>query len=207
MDIYTAMKETRAMRRLLPDPVPEHLLREVVEYAMHAGSGANAWNVRFIIVRHPETKARISALYRSTWQRFRSGSPMEPTPDTTADKLERTNRATDWQAEHLMDAPALIFPCLAGARPLLTDKLMGRSANAAVFLAVQNLLLACRAKGLGATLTTLHLASEGEIDRLLGLPEDAATFAMIPVGFPMGKFGPTRGVPVVHTLCWETWHD
>ncbi|MGK2965659.1 MAG: nitroreductase family protein, partial [Tepidiformaceae bacterium] len=76
--------------------------------------------------------------------------------------------------------------------------------NGQVWVAVENLMLACRAKGLGATITTLHLAFEDEIDAVLGLPDDAASFAMIPVGYPIGRFGPTRGVPVDTVLRWDS---
>ena len=62
--------------------------------------------------------------------------------------------------------------------------------GASVYPAVQNMLLAARGLGLGSTLTTRHLLFEKEVNEVLGLPENAETFAILPIGYPMGKFGP-----------------
>jgi nitroreductase len=194
----------RAMKRLKPDPVPKELLRKAVEYATHAPSGISAYNVRYIIVRDPAKKAAIGEVYRNTWQQY--SAQESPIPEgQTAEMVERANRAVTWQANHLHEAPAIIFVCMAGARAALAHPVFGRSVNGQVWVAVQNLLLACRGLGLGAAITTLHLARESRIDDLLGIPEDSASFAMIPVGYPMGTFGPTRGVPVDHVLRWDSW--
>jgi nitroreductase len=79
------------------------------------------------------------------------------------------------------------------------------SMGGSIFPAVQNLLLACRAKGLGATLTSLHLFFEDEVNALLQLPPGVRTFAMIPVGYPTGKFGPTKRLPVDDVIVWDRW--
>ncbi|HET7738975.1 MAG TPA: nitroreductase family protein [Tepidiformaceae bacterium] len=204
MDLFDAMTGMRAMRRLKSEPVPEEVLREVIRLATHAPSGVNAHSIRWVVVRDAAKKRRIADLYAQAWSEYQSTEPSVPSGQT-AEIVERTNRAMGWQVAHLHEAPLLIFACMAGARPFLRHRVMGRSVNGQVWVAVENLMLACRAHGLGATITTLHLAFEDEISALLGLPDDAASFAMIPVGYPLGRFGPTRGVPVDTVLRWDSW--
>ncbi|MDO8613369.1 MAG: nitroreductase family protein, partial [Dehalococcoidia bacterium] len=74
-----------------------------------------------------------------------------------------------------------------------------------VYPAVQNLMLAARALGLGATLTTLHRAHEDEVKQLLGIPDGVETMCLIPVGYPEGKFGPTTRIPAERVTFWEKW--
>jgi nitroreductase len=76
---------------------------------------------------------------------------------------------------------------------------------ASVYPGVQNLLLAARALGLGATLTTLHLALEDEFKRVLGIPRHVKTFAIVPVGWPIGRFGPVRRRDPAEVIHWERW--
>src|SRR3990170_3656462 len=71
--------------------------------------------------------------------------------------------------------------------------------------AVQNLMLAARALGLGTTLTTLHRAHEDEVKQLLGIPDGVETMCLIPVGYPRGKFGPTTRIPAEKVTFWEKW--
>jgi nitroreductase len=88
------------------------------------------------------------------------------------------------------------------------DRLRERHAAglyASIFPAVQNMLLACRAFGLGATLTTLHLLHEDEIKARLGVPAEVETVALLPIGYPEGKFGPTSRQPVQDVTYWDGW--
>ena len=77
----------------------------------------------------------------------------------------------------------------------------------ALFPAVQNVLLACRAVGLGASLTTVHRAFGREIDAWLGLPEKQPTCALIPIGWPRGKFGRPPRRPVDECLFFERYEE
>jgi nitroreductase len=72
---------------------------------------------------------------------------------------------------------------------------------------VQNILLAARALGLGATLTTRHLLYGREVDQLLGLPEKAQSFAIVPIGYPLGHFGPVSRAPVEQVTFLDRWGD
>ena len=98
--------------------------------------------------------------------------------------------AAEYLADHLHEAPVWIVPCLSGPR----------GSGSSVFPAVQNMLLAARAVGLGATLTTLYLLHEKETEAAMGLPEEVHSYAVLPLGFPMGKFGPCGG------RRWRRWY-
>jgi nitroreductase len=205
VDVFQAMRELRAMRRLKPDPVPHDLIREVVEYATYAPTASNGQNWRFVVVTDPALRQPIAGYYQQAVEQY-VGRASGPPPHQARDAWERQRRAVLWQARHLAELPVLIFPCLiVPPRTDLTQTQRHSSVNGSIWPAIQNLLLACRAKGLGATATTLHLVYEEPVNTLLGLPADARSFAMIPVGWPLGKFGPVRRRPVDEVLAWNGW--
>src|SRR5207248_4654875 len=88
--------------------------------------------------------------------------------------------------------------CLEGATPT-------RTSGSSIYPAVQNMLLAARALGLGATLTTMYLNFEKEAEAALGLPSDVHSYALIPIGYPMGRFGPVRRVPLADVVYGDRW--
>lgn len=111
-----------------------------------------------------------------------------------------------WHGNHLSGIPVLLFPCLNGITSLdLTNHTIVSSAHGTIWPAVQNLLLACRAEGLGATLTTLHLVFEEPINALLEIPEGARSVGMVPIGWPMGTFGSVKRKPIDDVLVWNRW--
>ena len=210
MDVFQAMTEMRAMRRLKPDPVDPDLIRDLIRYAIHAPTGGNAQSWRFLVVTDEAPRREIAGYYRRAVDRYLRELNTEPIPHQTHDAWQRLTRAVRWQADNLAQIPVLIFPALdrrtlsddARANPQ-TAKISGSS----IYPAVQNLLLACRAHGLGATLTTLHLVYEDQINDLLNLPPGIETYAMIPIGYPLGRFGPTARRPLDDKIVWQRWPD
>jgi nitroreductase len=89
--------------------------------------------------------------------------------------------AAEYLATHIHEAPVWIVPCLEGGTPT-------RTSGSSIYPAVQNMLLAARALGLGATLTTLYLQFEKEAEAALGLPPGVHSYAVLPIGYPMGRF-------------------
>src|ERR1700732_3568315 len=77
--------------------------------------------------------------------------------------------------------------------------------QASIYPAVQNMLLAARALGLGATLTTLYLQFEKEAEAALGLPPNVHSYALLPIGYPMGRFGPVRRVALADVVYEDRW--
>lgn len=186
LPLLEGIRTTRAIRRLLPDPVPIELVRKVCEAGTFAPSGGNRQPWFFIAVTDEQKRHRIADLYQSTFREYiRPAIAAAGAPDYPEAK-RRNMTAAIYLAEHLHDVPVLLF--IAG----WTRR--GQPQSQALFPAIQNILLACRAVGLGASLTTAHRAHGEEIDRLIGLdPEKTPSIAMLPVGWPKGRYGrPTR---------------
>lgn len=196
-DLFDIMRSTRSMRRLKPDPVPAALLNQVLEAGTCAANGGNMQSWRFLVIRDPAIKAAAGEFYRKGWHevvgpRYRAGGPA---PGTTPERFARMLDAAEHLADHFHEAPVWIVPCLAGPR----------GAGGSIFPAVQNMLLAARAVGLGATLTTLYLIHEKEAEAAMGIPEGFHSYAILPIGFPTGKFGPVRRAPLADVVFDDTW--
>lgn len=199
-DLFEIIRTTRSMRRLKPDAVPRELIRKILEAGTCAPSGGNMQRWRFLVIRDPDVKQRVGALYRRAWDeivapRYRSG---EPAPGSSRERFDRMLAAAEHLAHHIHEAPVWIVPCLQGEAPT-------RTAGSSIYPAVQNMLLAARALGLGATLTTLYLNFEKEAEAALGLPPDWHSYALIPIGYPIGKFGPVRRVALDEVVFENRW--
>ncbi len=190
-NLFEIMRTTRSMRRLKPDPIPDELLRQVLEAGTFAANGGNMQTWRFLVIRDPVIKQAVAVYYKRAWDeivgpRYRSGGPA---PGTTPERFARMLAAAEHLAGHLHEAPVWIVPCLSGAT-------LTRTSGASIYPAVQNMLLAARALGLGATLTTLYLQFEKDAEAAMGLPPDVHSYAILPLGYPTGRFGPVRrGAP------------
>jgi nitroreductase len=198
--IFEIIHTTRSMRRLKPDPVPDALICRILEAGVSAANGGNMQRWRFLVVTDPKIKETVAGYYRRAWKEnalpgYRNAAPP---PGTSAERFQRLLAAADHLAEHLHEAPVWIIPCLQGAAPT-------RSTGSSIYPAVQNMLLAARALGLGATLTTLHLRFEKETEAALGLPPDVYSYALLPIGYPMGRFGPVRRAPLADVVFKDRW--
>jgi nitroreductase len=204
-ELSDVMSTCRAMRRLRPDPVPDELLTRLVEAAGYAGSGRNLQRARWIVIRDPEQKHRIADLNRRASHqdaRERVDAPVS-LPHHDAERQRRMWEAVLWQAEHLHEVPALVAACCIMDHP-------GQDPNryaGSVWPGIQNLLLAARSLGLGATPTTFVLRLRDEFENVLGLPERVTAQALIPIGFPMGRFGPVNRLPVEQVMHRDRWSD
>ena len=202
INLFEAIHTQRAMRRLKSDPVPDEAIRMILEAATKAPSGMNRQAWRFIVVREAETRRRIATYFLEAFRRF-YGGPDAPPEGLTPDQV-RIWRSANRLAEHLGEVPVLIVVCLQYSRTESSSPDPAtRYGN--IFPAIQNLLLAARGLGLGTTLTTMHRQNEQEIKSLLGIPESVETIAIIPLGYPEGKFGPPLRRPVEEVTYYERW--
>jgi nitroreductase len=188
------------MRRLKPDPVPNELIRKILDAGVCAPSGGNMQRWRFLVIRDTKVKETVGALYKRAWDeqvapRYRAG---EPAPGTSRGRFERMLAAAEYLANHIHEAPVWIVPCLEGATPT-------RTSGSSIYPAVQNMLLAARTLGLGATLTTLHLQFEKEAEAAFRLPPNVHSYALLPIGYPMGRFGPVRRIPLADVVYEDRW--
>jgi len=212
MDFFEVVRTQRAIRRFRPDPVPDQLVHEVIAAATRAPSarGAEPWG--FVVVRDPACRADIGSLYQSAWD---AGQRMIDAADADRDLKEaphyaRMMRDAATLAQTIGEVPVLVVCCLDHARlGPIGDGSGGLrapgAAYASILPAVQNLLLAARALGLGTTLTTLHRAFDGELRALLDLPTTIEPVVLVPLGFPRGRFGPTRRRPVDEIAHLDRW--
>jgi len=183
-DLFEIIKTTRSMRRLKLDPVPNDLIRKILEAGVCAPSGGNMQRWRFLVIRDAKVKETVGALYKRAWDeqiapRYRSG---EPAPGTSRERFERMLAAAEYLANHIHEAPVWIVPCLEGANPT-------RTSGSSIYPAIQNMLLAARALGFGATLTTLYLQFEKEAEAAFGLPPNVHSYALLPIGYPWAGSG------------------
>ena len=218
--LFDAMYSARSLRRLKSDPVPEEIITRVLDAAIRAPSAGNAQNWIFIVVRDAEQRRRLGAIYRKasgiaeTMYAAR-GRP----PHLTERQFARMMGAGAHLWQHMGEAPVLLLPC--GRRPALpppealppdiavrwedevayADRIRGAS----IYPAVQNIILACRAIGLGTVITTNHIRCEAEVKEVLGIPEDVATFALMPIGWPLDRFGPLTRRPVAEVAHADRW--
>ena len=228
MDVLATM---RAMRRLKPDPVPEELLETLVRAATWAPSGSDAQHYSFVVVTDRARIARLAELWREaeTTYEHLAGRVV---PDFDDPAHARMAEALRHQRDHFEETPAVIAACygrstvssggsggldrLRGLVRELGWRRLGRLAAgmssgqnlaeaSSIYPAVQNLLLAARAHGLAANMTVWHLFDNAAWRRALGVPKDVGIYAVIPVGWPMGNFGPVRRRPLDDVLHWDRW--
>jgi nitroreductase len=202
MELFEAMSTQRAMRRLKPDPVPDSVIRQVLELAICAPSGGNRQGWSFVVVRDPGTRARLGELYREAWGELMKlpyyAEASTAPPDSPAGRMLASARHL---SEHLGEAPVLVLACIAldaGASPTLTT-------GASIYPAVQNLMLAARALGVGSCITTIHKYRDPQVKELLGIPTHVETAALIPLGYPRGKFGAPPRAPVAEVAFADRW--
>ncbi len=193
------------MRRLKPDPVPRELLLKLIDAANQAPSGSNLQSMRWIIVQDPAQKAKVAELNRKGVEAYVAPQAGLPTalPHQPAAKRQRMLDAVLWQKDHMHEIPALIIACYEF--PAAVTPAMAAGGSGSVWPGVQNLLLAARALGLGAAPTTLGLIDRAAVAQVLGLPDTVAAYCLIPVGWPMGNFGPLTRLPVEETVRWDRW--
>jgi nitroreductase len=209
--LYEAMSTLRAVRRLRPDPVPDDVLGRVIEAASWAPTGGNLQPWRVVVVRDAEHKRRLGELYAARWSEYAAGhrALLADVPESVREKQERMLRAGDYLGAHFGDSPVIAVFCFNAAHMAITDADLGRLSvvgGASIYTAVENLLLACRAEGLGCVLTTLLCAHEPAVRELLAIPEPWATAAAVPIGYPLLKgHGPISRRPVEKLAFDETW--
>jgi nitroreductase len=218
--LFEAMYSARSIRKLSPDPVPEPLITRVLEAATQAPSGGNAQNWVFMVVRDADLRARLGAIYRKGSDIAASVYAARGRPEHKSEaQYRRFMTSGAWLWDHLAEAPVIVIPCLRPRAMPAPEALppeidyadeiayLDRIRGASIYPAVQNILLACRALGLGTVLTTNHLRCEDEVREVLGIPADVATFALMPIGWPLQNFGPLTRKPVHDVAFADRWGE
>jgi nitroreductase len=204
MPLVEAMETQRAVRKVLPDPVDDALVLRCIELALKAPTGSNGQNWEFVVVTDRAKKAALAKRYRQAWALYGGIGRRITKGDASMNKILD---AVQWQVDHFEEIPVLVVPCLKGSRvPFLPVPPMAHSSYyGSIYPSVQNLLLAARSFGLGASLITLPLWSTISARKILGLPASVQPACIVPLGWPRGRYGPTTRRPggdVVHPDTW-----
>jgi len=204
--LLEAMSTTRSIRRFRPDPIPDDLLHSVLEAATWAPSGSNSQSWRLVVVRDPEKRRRIGDLYRQGLSEF---YPADRLASETDPARARMMTGSLYLGEHIgTEPPVLVLFCQArpaSATATGPSGLRPWTRGSSVYPAVQNLLLAARAVGLGGCLTTVHLLHEPDVKAIVGIPDDVDTFALVPLGYPRDRYGPLQRRPVEEVAYLDAW--
>jgi len=197
----------RAMRKIKSDPVPLELIRKVLTAGVQAPSGQNLQPWAFVLVSEQKRKKWISERYAAAME-SRFGLPVDPRQRGES-KSNRQLSAIYYQMDHMQEAPYLLLVCGKRDWPFKVpqEERVGPAPPnyGAVYPCVQNILLACRALGLGAALTTMHQVFEEELHKYFDIPEEWGVVVTIPIGYPVGNFGPVARKPAEDVTYIDTW--
>jgi nitroreductase len=208
-ELFETIYSSRALRRFKPDPVPDDVIARILDAAIRAPSAGNGQHWLFVVVKSHDQRQRIAEIYRRAGAMVadfyrRVGRPAH----MDENQYEMLTSSGFYLHDHLAEAPILLLACLRLETPLEmlmqlpreTQLAMMNSfpwmAGASIYPAVQNIILACRALGLGTCLTTNHMLLEDEVKQVIGLPGEYRTFALLPIGYPINKFGPVNRRPL-----------
>jgi len=220
LGIFEAIYSARSLRKLKPDPVPEALITQILDAAIRAPSAGNVQNWVFLVVRDPEQRRRLGAIYRKASDIASAVYAARGRPaHMSEEQFQRFMSSGAHLWDHMGDAPVILVPCqtqpkLPPPEQLPVDirsryadeqRYIEQIRGASIYPAVQNIILACRALGLGTTLTTNHIRCEDKVKTVLGIPDDVQTFALMPIGYPIGKFGPLSRRPVADVAYADRW--
>jgi nitroreductase len=201
LSVHEAIFTLRAMRRLKTDPIPDETLCYIVEAATMACSPGNSQAWKFLVITDAAQKARIAEVYRALGNHIIRDDVLAS--GRLDDEAEKVYRNAMVLVENMRHAPALVVCCLegqAGEREVEQSSWYG-----GIYPAIQNLMLAARARGIGSTLTTLHKAREQDIKNVLGIPDGVSTIALIPLGYPEGRWGRPKRKPRAEVTYWNRW--
>jgi len=208
-ELIDALMTTRSMRRLHDTPVDDSIIESVLTAAVQAPSGGNIQPYQFLVVTDPELKASVGEWYLKSWERYEPAvakvTPAPPTPEAEA-SYRRNKQVSDELAHNFGNVPVQVFVLTPQISMAVSDDEGEMDVGpvwASVYPAVQNLMLAARAYGLGTTLTTVIRVYEDEVRELLGVPDRYAIAAVVPIGYPKGKWGVARRRPASSITNWN----
>ena len=206
---------TRSVRKRLDfsRPVEPEVIRECLELAVQAPTGANSQGWHFVVVTDPDQRKALGAIYRKGYWFYRQktaashplyqGRKLSPEQATT---LRKVRDSSEYLADHMHEAPVLVVPCIWG-RVVEDSTAEQAGVWGSILPAVWSFMLAARLHGLGTSWTSVHLYYEQEAAEVLGIPyEQVMQAALIPVAYTLGTdFKPVARIPMESILHWDRW--
>lgn len=214
MDLYEVMHTTFAARDFTDEPVPDAVIRRILDHARFAPSGGNRQGWKVIVVRDDATRTALGPLIRPTMQRYmaqvQAGEAPWNTINPTRLSEDEISRVEPPQGliNKLTNAPVLLLVFVDLSVVASFDSQLDRVgviSGASVYPFVWNILLAARNEGLGGTLTTFAVGKESEVQKLLGVPSHVAMAAMIPLGKPVKQLSRLKRKQVDEFAMLERW--
>ncbi len=204
MELQEALYTTRAMRRVLPDPIPLAIQAKILDAAVRAPSGGNQQNWRFLLLDDPVKKAALAPLYQnamgqlweSVYKTQLEAAHADP-DDPASQQFFRVQHSAQWLADNFTQVPLFLFP-FAQHDP----------SGGSIYPAVWNAMLAARGEGIGSCLTALlQFFNPAETFDILGVPNDEGWHlaATVSFGYPTGKWGIAERNPVDQVSYRNTW--
>ena len=204
MDVFEALYTTRAMRRVKEDPIPDEIIKSMIDSAIRAPSGSNRQDWRFVAVTDQEVSTQLADIYRETWDYYvksfyNSSSDLGASNLKDKEQIEsvrRISNSASWLAENYDKVPLLV---LAFSRNDPT--------GSSIYPAIWSLMLAARSHGIGTCLTTVMSFKTEEVYEVLDIPADKgwALNATITAGYPLGKWGVAERKPVEEVTFLNKW--
>ena len=206
--LFECMFSMRAMRRLKPDPIPQATIEKLLQAATQAPSGQNTQPWAFLVLTEAADRQFFADHYRHWFHKLAGGNAMPDADDRS--KRARQMRAAGHLADHMHEVPLIVLAFGKRDWPFVVpkDKRVGLAppSYGSIYPAVQNLLLACRGLGLGASLTTMHQMFQAELYEHFEIPQDYGVVASIPIGYPQGNFGPVSRRPLEEKVHYGRWN-
>jgi len=202
VDTFEALYTTRAMRRVKPDPIPEDVIKQMLDAAIRAPSPGNTQQWRFVAVTDRDVIARLGVLYQQSWGQLEAtayAGKREEAEERGDLVTQRVLSSASWLAANFGQVPLVVLPFVRNDRD-----------GSGIYPAVWNLMLAARALGVGTTLTTvLHHFAADEVSELLGVPTGKGwrNVAAITCGYPLGKWGVAGRPPVEQVVYADRWGE
>ncbi|MFQ5683249.1 MAG: nitroreductase family protein [Candidatus Binatia bacterium] len=193
LNLFDAIYSLRTIRRFRPDPVKDEDIRTILDAATKAPSSHNRQPWRFLVIRDEGLKEKVAHLYHQAWWAKRKDQGIHSAEEISPE--DQVMLSAMYLAEHIQDVPVIILACLTSP-----------GAYGSIYPAVQNLLLAARGLGLGTTPATFHPEVKPAVHALLGIPENVEVVTCIPLGYPRGRFGPTKRRPVEEVTYYDRWN-
>ncbi len=194
MDLHEVLYTTRAMRRLKPDPIPYDIQAKILDAAIRAPHTGEGW--RFILVDDPAIMAQLGPLYRHASEQMAAAFGINLAELTKSEgQMGRTARSAQHLEQHFEEVPLLLIG-------------FSKTGGSGVLPALWNAMLAARAEGVGSTMTTILAAyCKDEVHEILGVPQNEgwALQAVIPMGYPKGRWGLARRTPVHEVAARNSW--
>ncbi|MDC2977219.1 nitroreductase family protein [bacterium] len=204
MDVFEALYTTRAMRRVKEDPIPDEIIKSMIDSAIRAPSGSNRQDWRFVAVTDQEVRTQLADIYKETWDYYvksfyNSSSDLGASNLKDKEQIEsvrRISNSASWLAENYDKVPLLV---LAFSRNDPT--------GSSIYPAIWSLMLAARSHGIGTCLTTVMSFKTEEVYEVLDIPADKgwALNATITAGYPLGKWGVAERKPVEEVTFLNKW--